>query len=268
MNFNRSRFGLAVVAGVISTGIYAVVIAFANVVLKQHWPLTAWAAILIMALTMLGALALQYEERRRLEAKLAKWDGVEEATGLCEFKEELAVSDEHPREQLHRIKFSLDFMGNGGSKWTKQEEQLRDALVRVGNAGKKARMLLLHPDSGVCISASESRYESPSVLPMRIVRSLKVLDRLRADFPHLDFRLYNHTPFFRLTFVDERAAIVGHYKQYRADSAYSPLMVWEAERSDWSFYLAFSKYFDAEWENGDELTTGELQLLEERIKNL
>lgn len=268
MKFDRSRFGLAIVAGVISAGVYAVVVAFANLVLEQHWPLMAWAALLIMGLTVAGALALQYETQRRLDAMLAKWDGLETATGLCEFEEEMKSSDEHPREQLHTIKFSFDFMGNGGSKWTREEPKMRQMLEEVGNAHNEARMLLLRPDSEVCMNASQDRHKNPSTLPLKIIRSLQVLDGLKHDFPHLHFKLYDHTPYFRLTFVDGRAAIVGHYKQYRDDSEYSPLMVWEAVHGGgWSFYWAFKKYFDAEWAQGKTIDTEGLNTLARRFEN-
>jgi hypothetical protein len=265
--FLDSRFWRSVLASLVASGLYGLVIVLANQVFDENWPWSAWVAVGIMATTLVGALVLQREERRRLEAKLAHWDGIE-ITGLCEFEAELDRSDDHPREQLDTITFSLDFMGHGGSKWTGQEAKMRQMLSEVGNARQKARMLLLNPASTVCISASQSREGSNTTLPTQILRSLRVLDRLKGDFPHLEFRLYEHTPFFRLTFVDERAVIVGHYKQYRENSAKSPLMVWEREQSNWSFYQAFSKYFENEWDSVKPLAPDELDDLEEKIKTL
>jgi hypothetical protein len=264
----RSKFARAIVAGTIGSATYAGIVAFANFVLDQQWPFSAWATLAIGIIVMGGALFLQAAQRRQIEAELSKWIGLEEATGLCEFERELNPSDEHPREKLHTIKFSLDFMGNGGSKWTKQEKQMRDMLNRVGNAGQKTRMLLLDPVSDVCKSASDVLYESPEVIPKRTLKSLRVLDRLRDDYPHLEVKTYDHTPFFRLTLLDGRAAIVGHYKQYRDDSAYSPLMIWLAETCDWSFYWAFWNYFEAEWEFGKPVTKERLKELENGVEEL
>ncbi len=266
MQVKLARLGRAVVPGVIGTAIYAGIVAFANTILKQDLPLLAWVAFAIMGLTMLGALAIQRQERRRLEDELLKWEGVEKYTGLSEFEPELNSSDEHPRAQLDKIRFSLDFMGNGGSKWSREEEKMRAMLVQVGNSGKKARMLLLHPSSKVCREASEQRHGNPTVLPMKIVDSLRVLDRLRGEFKHLKIRTYEHTPYFRLVFVDERTVIVGHYKQYREDSDNTPLLVWEAE-CDWSFYYAFSKYFESEWGTGKDISTKEVNELAARFEN-
>lgn len=262
----RAQFAMAILAGVLATGIYAGIVAIANQVFEERWPLTAWAAVLIMALSTLGALILQAETRKRLDAMLVKWTGLEESTGLCAFEEKMEASKLHPEEQLHVIQFSLDFMGNGGSKWTREEKEMREMLKRLGNVGREARMLLLNPSSNVCKEASKKRFYSKITIPMRSLNSLKVLDRLRDEYPHLDFRLYDHTPYFRLTFVDGRSAIVGHYKNYQDESDYSPLMVWKADRSDWSFYHAFAKYFEAEWEKGVPISHEELAKLEERIK--
>jgi hypothetical protein len=263
-----SKFTRAVVAGTVGSAIYAGIIAFANFILHQNWPFSAWATLAIGLFVMGGALFLQAAQRRQIEAELSRWIGLEEATGLCEFERELDPSDEHPREKLHTIKFSLDFMGNGGSKWTKQEEQMREMLNRVGNAGQKTRMLLLNPVSDVCTSASEDLWKSAEVIPKRTLKSLQVLGRLRDDYPHLEIKTYDHPPYFRLTLLDGRAAVVGHYKQYRDDSAYSPLMIWLAETCDWSYYWAFCNYFEAEWKLGEPVTKERLKALEDGVEEL
>ena len=59
-------------------------------------------------------------------------------------------------------------------------------------------------------------------------------------------------PHFRLTIVDHRVAIVGHYRSYDRDSEGTPLLAWESA-ADWSFFTSFVAYFEHEWESADEV---------------
>jgi hypothetical protein len=281
----HSRYGVVILLGVVSSALYAGVATAANLLWAAGWPLPTWGGIVFLLLLLLllwsrdrdskrhtahlskiaNQFAQQSDQLKTAEKENKKWEGIESATGLCEFEPQLDESDEHPRASLDRINISFLFMGNGGSKWTREEPKMRKMLEKVGNASREARMLLLDPDSDVCIEASKDQHQgNRSVEPIKIIRSLQCLHKLRADYPHLEFRLYDHTPFFRLVFVDGRVAIVGHYKQYHADSAYTPLVLWESHPGGWSFYWAFKKYFDAEWDAGQTITTEKLNSLAEK----
>jgi hypothetical protein len=197
---------------------------------------------------------------------LRRWEGIEEATGLVDYWPELGDSDEHPRAKLDKINHHLDFMGNGGSKWSKEKQQMERMLARVGERDGKVRMLLLHPDCDVCLDTSKKQMEDASALPRRITASLLELEKMRPRFPHLEIKLYEHAPFFRLTFIDRKTAIVGHYQKYWKDSIQSPLLVLEDKQrgNDWSFYVAFIRYFKAEWEQGRPMMAAELDKLAEK----
>jgi|GEM_PF-4045512 len=194
---------------------------------------------------------------------LRRWEGIERATGLIDYWPELGDSDEHPRAKLEKINHHLDFMGNGGSKWSKEKRQMEHMLARVGEREGKVRMLLLRPDCEVCTQASKNRFDDEQELPRRNTNSLLDLEDLRQRFPCFEIRLYEHAPFFRLTFTDKKTAIVGHYQEYWQDSTNTPLVVFEDAHagSEWSFFVAFSRYFREEWSLGDELRPAELDRL-------
>lgn len=195
-----------------------------------------------------------------------RWNGIDTATGLVGFWPELKKSDEHPRVKLEKITHHLDFMGNGGSKWSQEKEGMERMLARVGRREGTVRMLLLRPDCQVCIEASKERFDDEDELPRRNTSSLLDLDDLRLKYRHFEIKLYEHSPCFRLTFTDRQRAIVGHYQRYWQDSSQTPLLVFEdgRESNEWSFYVAFSTYFGAQWESADILRSAELETLAKR----
>ena len=212
-----------------------------------------------MATTMLMTLAAGCALRGR-------WRGIEEATGLVDYTKRMRGSEEHPRSKLHKIMFHLDFMGHGGSKWSLEMSEMEAMLVRVGERKGTVRMLLLKPDCAVCEKASKERFEGDAkALPKKNIESLLRLHELRSKFDHLQIKLYEHAPFFRLTFIDKTAVVVGHYQQYWQDSANSPLLVWEdgAEGSQWSFYIPWGRYFEEEWKEGTPMSADKLKKLAE-----
>ena len=280
----------AILAGILSAGLYSVFVRLFAVVFNRNLASTGWSFVIALAIIVvvmlffqrstrskLGALSRAKsdldEQYRELEAAradleerlddLGKWEGIESATGLIDYRRELDHSDEHPREKIHTIRFHLDFMGNGGSKWSGQRNAMESMLEKMGGLGGEARMLLLQPDCDVCKEASKERFANDErALPQRIIRSLVELDAMRSRFRHLQIKLYDHTPFFRLTFIDKQTVIVGHYQEYWHDSAKTPLLVWDGhEAGDWSFYVAFRRYFDAEWDLGKDMTSEEINKL-------
>ncbi|HKO39021.1 MAG TPA: DUF5919 domain-containing protein [Solirubrobacterales bacterium] len=191
---------------------------------------------------------------------------IEGATGLVEFWPALHGSPEHPEAKLGQIKHHLEFMGNGGSKWSAQQHQMEQMLARVGELGGQVRLLLLRPDCEACKEASRNRFpKEEDELPRRNTSSLMQLEKLRQRFPHLEIKLYEHAPFFRLTFTDIHTVSVGHYQKYWEDSTNTPLLVFKDGRdsNEWSFFVAFSRYFQEEWRDGDPLNSADLDRLAE-----
>ena len=265
--FRDVDFAVAIIAGILAAALWSGMLAFGKLVLELGWTGAVVMALVGVALALSIAFVAQHFVRKQLEGELEKWKGLQATTGLCEFEKELDHSDEHPRAQLDVIRSSLEFMGNGGSKWTEQEGQMRRMLDTVGNAGGTVKMLLLHPGSTVCTERSKAVHGSEKVQPLKNIRSLRRLTELRKTYSNLEVLVYDHLPYFRLTFVDGNVAIVGHYKHYRADSAASPLVLWEPTADGWGFYAAFQRYFEGEWDAGKPITETELDDLDERFGN-
>jgi len=184
--------------------------------------------------------------------ELKRWEQLEAYTGLSDYWHQLDDSDQHPRDKLSEIRASLDFMGHGGSKWTSERDQFSSMLGRIGNNRGKARMLLLNPASEIARKKSTIRSGHPRELPQKIAMSLMSISALQKTYDNLQVRLYSHMPHFRLTIVDRRMAIVGHYRSYDRDSGGTPLLAWE-NAADWSFFTSFVAYFDHEWDAADEV---------------
>lgn len=178
---------------------------------------------------------------------LMKWGDLTQCTGLETFREALKDSDLHPHEALETVKRSLDFMGNGASKWSTQTQRMHDMLLRVTDSGGQVRMLILDPSSVVCRDASKLQFAGdPNAMQRKIVDSLLRLQSLHAEYEALTIRIYDHAPNFRIAVIDSERAVVGHYRHYRHDSADTPLLVFR-EGPPWTFLGPFQHLFEQEW---------------------
>jgi hypothetical protein len=188
--------------------------------------------------------------RRRIER--GSYPGIDVVTGLRGFRDTLNGSEFHPSLALASINHSLDFMGHGASKWTCEERQFAEMLIRLEDAGShgKVRLLLLNPASDACLDTSAKLFpEDPLHWPRKIVQSLFVARGVMEHHNNLEITIYDHKPVFRLTIIDGRLAIVGHYRNYHQDSDASPLLIFE-EGPEWSFSRPFQQLFDTEWKAG------------------
>lgn len=243
----RRDLAIQVAASLITLALVAVGGWILSNALDAHPPLLLSGLTVISVAVAVGAVTGWIRSRKESQG-LRKWKGLQKATGLIEYWEQLDSSEEHPRSKLAEIHGSLDFMGHGASKWTEQSDEMADMLKRVSDAKKNVRMLLLDPGSDICSQMSKNRCEDADALPRKIVHSLLRLRKLKQNYPILHVRLYEHKPHLRLTFVEGRTVIVGHYQEYKYDSKDSPLMVWErGVKFPWSFYTPFIGYFDEEW---------------------
>ncbi len=194
------------------------------------------------------------------------WEGITKSTGLREFRDALEGSVFDPRNALGAINHTLDFMGHGASKWSREKPQMRAMLLRLTNngAGCGVRLLVLDPLGDACRLAS--RQQSPTDLDhhqRKILRSLLRLESLLEDFPkNLQIKLYDHQPNFRITIIDRTHAVIGHYRSRAVDlggedSAASPLLVFDST-AEWSFLTPFQLLFDREWENSVDVLWAEI----------
>jgi hypothetical protein len=188
---------------------------------------------------------------------LEHWQELE-VTGLKGVRKALSGSEMHPKEALETIETSLDFMGHGASKWSDQTDKMHKMLLRVRDNGGAVRMLVLDPRCNDCVESSRTRFpDDPAFLPRKITKSLLKLERLAKVHPNLTIRLYTHQPIFRITIIDRREVVVGHYRSYQSGSEASPLLLIGA-RAEWSFFTPFQMLFRFEWDAADDVEWQEL----------
>ncbi len=168
---------------------------------------------------------------------------INNVTGYVTFYTKLEDSEYYPDKCLPRINRYLDFMGNGASKWTWKisPENLKNALDRIEENGGEARFLTLNP-----LSEKVSNEDSKR----QIIESLRCLrrnQRQRNNEDTLKIKVYDHSPQFRLTFIDKQVLVIGHYGG--GDSNNSPLLEFRGDKNSWNFYNAFSDYYQRQWDD-------------------
>jgi hypothetical protein len=188
---------------------------------------------------------------------LEHWQELE-VTGLKGVRKALSRSEMHPKGALETIETSLDFMGHGASKWSDQTDKMHKMLLRVRDNGGAVRMLVLDPRCKDCVESSRTRFpDDPAALPRKITMSLLKLERLAKAHSNLTIRLYTHQPIFRITIIDRREVVVGHYRSYQSGSEASPLLLIGA-RAEWSFFTPFQMLFRFEWDAAYDVKWREL----------
>lgn len=194
---------------------------------------------------------------------LIETTAMSKSAGFITVHEKLFDSPYFPEKCLPDIEHHLDFMGNGASKWTWKisPENLKNALDRISQNNGKARFLILNPlDEKSVIDESSKK---------NIVLSLKQLNILKRQLSKknaLEIKVYNNIPQFRLTFIDQRILVIGHYGgKHRGDSNESPLLEFCGDDNVWSFYHAFSDYFEREWHSAMEPDWEQIEKLYEKL---
>jgi hypothetical protein len=257
-----------VVATLIAAGILKLAdVATSNLVAV----LAVTSAVLFLLSAVLGFLlwaSLSRSKEEKAETAslqmLEKWRDLESFTGLCEFEGDLMSSEESPREKLPDIETELFFMGNGGSKWTREKAEFDSMLRRTAENRGSVRFLLLDPTSDACREGSEVRFGNPTEQPRKIVESLCRLRAWDRMFRHLEVKLYSHVPHFRISLINKTHAVLGHYREYQNDSDETPLLVFSRQDCQWSFYSPFAGYFHHEWGNAEQINWPEIEDLADK----
>jgi hypothetical protein len=181
----------------------------------------------------------------------ADWEKIDEYTGLLGYVKKLEGSDFHPRACLPNIVSHLDFMGHGASKWTSNSDLLEEMLGKTKAKDGKVRFLVRNPIKKAGSNDDEDvQYAEDAE---RIAQSLMILLYLHRKYTHLEIRVYDHPPQFRLMFLDGHILVVGHYKGYqRGDSKDTPLQIYE-KKPQWSFYQAYRSHFATEWKDAHDV---------------
>jgi hypothetical protein len=207
--------------------------------------------LLVLAYGRAKAARSSRDAAREELSTLEKWRDIEKFTGLIEYAAELSSSDERPKEKLPEIDFELRFMGNGGSKWTRESAEFQEMLRTTAENHGTVRLLLLDPTCQACIAGSQARFDNNVDQPKKIVESLCRLKPWERRWGHFEVKLYSHTPHFRISLINNSYAVLGHYREYKNDSDESPLLVFTREDIKWTFYRPIDGYYRNEWDNAE-----------------
>lgn len=131
---------------------------------------------LLLANRKLRKTILQEEE---LRLKTDKWRDIEKITGLVKYAQTLERSDYHPRGLREAVKTSLDFMGNGASKWTADAGELEKMIKEIQYRKGKARFLITNPLSDVHDTGDA---ENLKVYKKKVATSIRTFLELEAKY--------------------------------------------------------------------------------------
>lgn len=220
--------------------------------------------LLVLAYARAKAARSARNEAKEQLAPLEKWRDIEKFTGLIEYAAQLKSSDERPKEKLPEIDYELLFMGNGGSKWTRESAEFEEMLRKTAENQGKVCLLLLDPACDACIDGSKARFGNKIDQPKKIVESLCRLKPWERKWGHLKVKLYSHTPHFRISLINHSYAVLGHYREYQNDSDETPLLVFTREDIQWTFYRPIDGYYRNEWDNAIDVDWEKVDQLAKR----
>jgi hypothetical protein len=153
------------------------------------------------------------------------------------------------RKALALTQHSLDFLGVGASKLTREALAFEEAVARCNNPDRPIRMLLSHPKNQELERWARQAGRDPSDYRASVMRSLQEIARLvRQRAFNIDVRLYRPTaiPLLRLMFIDDHLCLASPYVFGKGDGSQLPQLHIEASPGP-SLYSMFQRYFDRMW---------------------
>ncbi|MDB2438788.1 DUF5919 domain-containing protein [Hellea sp.] len=150
---------------------------------------------------------------------------------------------------------SLNFLGIASTKWLKEEREFRKMLIRHANTGGRARFLLMQPYGEACIEFEKIKNVPEGSISQSIIKNIDALLDYKSEGYNVEVKLYDRKPHFRLTMVDTNFATVGIYSYSTHSGQNSPQIILGQAPQEWSFYFAFSSYYERLWEDAKNAKT-------------
>jgi len=157
---------------------------------------------------------------------------------------------------MKSINKELLFMGIGGAKWieeNKERQLFEDMLKRNANNDGDVKFLIIHP-------YSKELKEIQDQCDRKLVTesNYKIWVDLVEKYTCLKVKCYNHTPAFRLQFMDGTLMAVARYQFASEENngtkdCHSPHLIINNKES-MSFYYVFQRYFNHEWDKATDIT--------------
>lgn len=146
---------------------------------------------------------------------------------------------------------SLDFLGIGASKLSRETEEFEAALHRCQRADRPVRLLLCRPDNAKLLSMAQSAGRDPADYQKRVGASLRLIAEMHNSRSwNIDVRFYQDIPIFRLMFINDEICLASHYVLGKGTGSELPqlqVLKRSASRDVDSLYYAFHSYFERFW---------------------
>jgi hypothetical protein len=157
---------------------------------------------------------------------------------------------------LNMASNSLDFLGIGASKLTKEADPFEAAINRCDRPGRPIRFLLSSPENAALREIARKAGVNQSAYQKRVLESLRIIASFKtARAKNVEVRFYKEIPAFRLMFIDDEICLASHYVLGKGDGSQLPQLHMVRSRPSTdvdSLYYGFHEYFENIWEHSDE----------------
>lgn len=160
-----------------------------------------------------------------------------------------------PKRTLLMVTNSLDFLGTGAAKLT-DEDEFKAAVLRCSASGATVRLLLSNPEAENLRKAAQRANKHESAYQQAVSSSLKVIAELRNNrSARIEVRFYKGARRFRMMFINDEVCLLSYnvYATKEHPLSYPAVRLHKAADDELrSFYWAFRRYFQDEWESAEE----------------
>lgn len=204
-------------------------------------------------------LITKFSEMNRKLNKYTELVEVNQRFGIHDYVPKLEDSNYEPKACMANSSINFSFMGILGYKYiidAPTKTNFEKFLRRIQKNKGKARFLLINSKSQAFDKLTELRGEHMQDHSTSIFRNMV------NKFPSLEVKLYDHLPFFRLAFIDDKELAISRY--HFEEEVYSttnygwddPHLIIRPRTNDTfnhSLYEPFANYFKMEWNNAKDI---------------
>jgi hypothetical protein len=155
------------------------------------------------------------------------------------------------KRSLQLVTNSLDFLGIGAYKLTKEKAEFEAAIQRCSRESRPVKFLLCNPTNAELEEIARQAGKDPAEYRSRVVESLRSIAALRnLRDRNIEVRLYDRLPLFRLMFIDGWLCLASHYVFGEGDGGKWPqlLVSTQGRQVKTSLFYPFERYFNSLWQ--------------------
>jgi hypothetical protein len=147
---------------------------------------------------------------------------------------------------------SLEFLGVGASKLTKEGDTFDKAVQRCHRSHTPIRFLLCDPTNPELQNIAKQASRDPSEYQRTVRESLRIIAQQKKDRSrNVEVRFYKRLPVFRLMFIDGWLCLASQYVFGEGEGAQWPQLHvrrLRSQRDVQSLYEPFRRYFQELWD--------------------